>query len=103
MARNEPASSAAMRARSVLLHSYRCPVRRPSDDRFTRQRSPKEARSLPGLGQCHSEGPALIALQDVVSGKGAARVARPVLEGRVDTHQVLDDELNADVLQIGIG
>src|SRR5712671_5449586 len=60
-------------------------------------------RLLPGLGQSYAEGPALIALYDVVSGKGAALVARPVLEGRVDTHDVLDDELNADILQIGIG
>src|SRR3979409_144226 len=63
----------------------------------------KYTAPLPGFGQRHREGPALIILQDVVSGDGAACVAGSVLEGRMNTHEVLDDELNTDVLKIVIG
>src|SRR5258706_14154719 len=58
---------------------------------------------LPGLGHGDPEGPTLIALYDVVSSKGTALVAGPVLEGRVSTHDVLDGQLYADVLQVVIG
>src|SRR5262249_50408470 len=58
---------------------------------------------LPSL--CHKDvdHPALVAFENVESGEGASGIARPVLEGRLLIQDVLDNQIDADMLQIIIG
>src|SRR5712672_934651 len=58
---------------------------------------------LPGLYDSHLEGTAVEALGDVACAVIAAAGCCPVLEGRHLIHDVLHDELDADVLQIIAG
>src|SRR5882672_12138359 len=56
--------------------------------------------ALPGLGQNQSDRPPLIAFRDIKRGRVTAARSDTVFERRMPVHQVLNNQLNTEMLQV---